>query len=134
VKRAIILLVVLGAVLCIGFFAITIGGAFLLTQPVTAVGEGFFNDLKAQNYEAAYGRLSDDLKKEVGSVENFGSRLSENDVVPTSWNIASRNIDQRDGSLSGTLTTASNATMNFSLSLENVGGSWLINGFDFSPA
>ena len=134
-KKIILGLVALGGCCVIGIAAIVFI-AFQATAGVAEAGDDFMNALKDGNYQTAYNMFSDDLKADVGGVENFQtSYLSlspELRVDPESWSFSSRNIENDQGELSGEVTMKDGTKADVSLIFNKNGDEWELIGYEFS--
>jgi len=60
-------------------------------------GNDFMKALKDEKYQVAYEMLADDLKKQIGSVEDFQTSLVRSGIAPKSWSWTSTRITGVNG-------------------------------------
>lgn len=60
-------------------------------------GNDFMKALKEERYQAAYEMLSDELKDQIGGVEEFQASLARNGIAPNSWSWTSTRITGVNG-------------------------------------
>jgi len=119
----------------VGAVIIVMAVSFFQDEPTAMEkrSDDFMNALKAGNYRAAYEMLSDDLKNQIGSVEDFQTSLARNGVDPKSWSWSSNTISGVDGEVTmkdGTKTSVSLVYAGFGGSGGDV--SWRLIEYRFS--
>jgi hypothetical protein len=124
------IIVVVVLLVCGGGIALLTGGiiagVFTATQPVVDAGDAYMSALRDGNYNTAFNLSSQALKQEVGDAQGLQNALSAKQ--PQSWTFTSRNINNGQGSLSGTASykDGSNGTVNIALVKE--GNNWVVDG------
>jgi hypothetical protein len=124
------------AVLCIcvfvAIFVLGLGGGLALTQPAADAGEAFMTALKDSNYAGAYALCTPDLQAKLVNAQGLQRLVENGKARPTVWSFSSRNVNNNQAELSGTVTMVG-AEGTVSLSLIQVGDAWKVNGFDLKP-
>jgi hypothetical protein len=123
---------------CVGLLALCliVGGlafalGFGLTQGVATVGDDFMAALRDGNYAKAYGLCDPALQTKLGGESQLKAMIENNNVKPTAWNFSSRNINNADGLIEGSVTMAGNRQGSLRLELIKSGNDWKIIGFNF---
>ena len=133
--RRILLLVVglgvLGCVCCAAFFAIGGYGLFQAGKPVIDAGNAYLQAIKDGDYAGAAAMETDTFRNSDGSAEDLSVIFGEN--KPDSWNINSFNIQNSNGTASGTMTDQAGQTRNIEIYMVKEGDDWKITGFDIAP-
>ena len=106
-------------------------GGIGLTQPIADVGEKFMLSLKNGEYEMAFGLCHPSLQQELGSAQGLKQTIERGNAQPIQWSFNSRNIENDQGRMEGTVTMrggAGTVTLEFAKS----GSEWKVSGFDLS--
>ncbi len=129
----IIVACVVGGFLVLGGLAFT--AVMMATSGPVKVADEQFNDLKQGNTQAAYNLFSSPAKAQT-TFEQFQTsvqRLGMQNDPTTSLSIAGRHIVNNSAELTGTVKI-NGITRNVIYTLENTGGTWLIDGMDMKAA
>ena len=133
-KVLIIAAVVVG--LCICCFVAIIGfssvGGFGLTQPAADAGEKFMQSLKSGDYATAYALCHPSLQQKFGSAQGLKQLVENGQARPTTWNFTSRNIENAQAHLEGTVTMQGGKGT-VTIDLVQVGSDWKVIGFNLQP-
>ena len=131
-----ILMIVGGLVLlCVLFFAVTFGIAWVATSGVADAGNAFMTALQNNDMDAAYAMFTPALKEEVSPEqfsEMFAANVFEGDSLE-SWSFNSRNVNNNVGDVSGTATVGARTFIVALAFIKSTEGEWLLNAFDFTP-
>lgn len=122
-------LVALCLCLCIVIIGVAFVGGFLGTQPVADLGEKFMQSLKSGDYAAAYNLCHPSLQQKLGSAQGLQRLVENGKAKPSNWNFSTRNIDNDQGHMEGTVTMQGGegtVTLDFVKS----GNDWKIIAFD----
>lgn len=98
---------------------------------ITENASGFMNGLVNENYDSAYGYMTDALQREIGSAADLRALMSELNVISdfTMNNINTQN--NNTGTIGGQINRRNGSTLSYALEMRNIDGEWLVNGFDF---
>ena len=116
------------AILCAGLLAVFVGGIFYLTRPVVDSSEQFLALLGEGRIDEAYASTADafraqqDEKSFTTAVRQFGLA----DYSSVVWH--SRQIENQDGSVEGTVITKTSATKPVAIRLIWESGRWAVVG------
>lgn len=131
-KKIVLIIAAVLLVLCllcagVGVLAVVLGmGA---TQPIVDVGDQFMNALKSEDYNRAYALCAPSLQQELRNAQGLANLIRNARVQPVQWSYSSRNINNDQGQLEGTVTFVGNREGTLQLVLTQVGGTWKIAGF-----
>ncbi|MCL4394816.1 MAG: DUF4864 domain-containing protein [Chloroflexi bacterium] len=131
-------LIVVGViiVLCLCAFIAIIGlglaGGLGLTQPVADVGEKFMQSLKTGDYDTAYALCHPSLQEQFGSAQGLKQMVAEGQAQPVKWSFNSRNIENDQGHMEGTVTMKGGEGT-VTIDLVKAGSEWKVIGFDLKP-
>lgn len=131
----VILFIVLGLVAVVLLF---IGGIFgiamFATSGVADAGDKFMNALKSRDYTAAWNLCTQEVRDDLPTPESLQKLITEQHVEPVEWSYSSRNIEDTEGELAGSVTFANKETGSLSLVLRKQDGEWMIRGFRLRSA
>lgn len=131
----VILFIVLGLVAVVLLF---IGGIFgvamLATSGVADAGDKFLNALKSRDYTAAWNLCTQEVHDDIPTPESLQKLITEQQVEPVKWSYSSRNMEDNEGELAGSVTFANKETGSLSLVLRKQGDEWMIRGFRLRSA
>lgn len=131
-KKIVLIIVAVLVVLClfcagIGVLAVVLGmGA---TQPIADVGDQFMTALKNEDYARAYALCAPSLQQELRNAQGLANLIRNSRVQPVQWSYSSRNVNNDQGQLDGTVTFTGNREGTLQLVLTQVNGVWKIAGF-----
>ena len=132
-SKKILLIVGGGALACLCLCIVIAAVAFIsgsaLTQPAADVGEKFMQALKDANYDAAFATFHPALQKELGNAQGLRRATESGKARPSKWNFTSRNINNNDGTLEGTVTMVGGEGT-VTIELVKTGDAWKIIRFD----
>jgi hypothetical protein len=137
-KKIVLLIGAVVAILavCVCVIVVIVGlglaGGVSLTQPIADVGEKFMQSLKVADYNTAFGLCDPSLKTELGSAQGLKKLVDSGKAQPTKWNFTSRNIENNQGHIDGTVTMLGGEGT-LSLDFIKVGSDWKVVGFDLKP-
>lgn len=117
---------ILGVGLFAGLGLLVIGGAFALTRPVVDASEQFLALLGEGKFAEAYASAADGFRaqQDEASFTRAVRELGLTDYASVSWH--NRQIENKDGTTEGTVTTKGGGTKPVSLRLVWEGGRWAI--------
>jgi hypothetical protein len=123
--------------ICVVVFMVLIGGTTVfgvlgVTQPAADAGEAFMTALKNSDYAGAYALCAPDLQTKLVNAQGLQRLVEGGKARPTKWSFNSRNIDNGQAELTGTVTMVG-AEGTVSLSLIQVGDQWKIIAFNLKP-
>ncbi|CAG0956950.1 hypothetical protein ANRL3_00617 [Anaerolineae bacterium] len=123
----------IGVLLCVCLFVVIIGiavvGGLGMTQPTADVGEKFMTALKTGDYDTAYGLCHPALQQKLGGASGLKRLVESGKAQPSKWNFSSRNVNNDEGTLEGTVTMAGGEGT-VKLELVKVGSDWKIVSFN----
>jgi hypothetical protein len=138
-RRTIIIIAasVVGVCLClcialVGIASIGGIGAFAGTQPIADQGERFMQSLKTGDYAGAYALCHPALQQKLGSAQGLQRLIENGKAKPSSWNFSSRNLENNQGHLEGTVTMVGGEGT-VTLDLAKSGNDWKVIAFDLKP-
>jgi len=102
--------------------------AFKATSGIVDAADDFFAAAKSGNMSAAHGCLSEEFRQGT-SIEELQLFLKQNglgNVEKTQW--SERSIENDQGTLSGSATTATGGTVPLTITLVKENGAWRIHG------
>ncbi len=121
-------IVVAAILVCVLAVFLLVGVVFTATQPVVDAGDAFMRALRDGDYNAAFDLSAPSLQAEAGNPAGIETALSFKQ--PASWSFTSRNINNNDGSLSGTTTYKDGSTGTVEMALTKVGNDWKVTGIN----
>lgn len=123
-----------GLVSIIAFVGLIVGVVFWATGGITETADDFFAATGSGDNELAYSLTSQGFKNSVSKeqLDRIITNSSFDEVTDTSW--SSRSIENNEGTLSGTLTTASGGAIPVTVGLVKEGEEWKINYLKSEPA
>ncbi len=133
-KVVIIIAAIIGVCLCCAVVAVgftVMGGLGILgiTQPVADVGDKFMQSLKDGNYTAAHAMMHPALQQKIGTPQDLKRMVESGKAQPTKWTFTTRNIDNSEGHLEGSVTmTGGEGTV--TIDLAKVGTDWKVIAFN----
>ena len=118
----------LGIGLCAGLAAFLVGWAFAVSQPVADASEQFLALVGQGKVAEAYASASDGVRAEQdeASFTQAVKQLGLSDYSSVSWD--SRQVENREGTAEGTVTTRSGGTYRVCVRLVYEGGRWAVAG------
>ena len=127
----IILAIVVGVIVLCGVATVLgvggiLGGVLAATQPVANAGDAYMTALRDGDYNKAFDLSAPSLQQEAGNAAGLEAALSFKQ--PATWGFTSRNINNNDGSLSGTTTYKDGSTGTVDMALTKVGNDWKVTG------
>lgn len=131
-KKIVLIIGAVLVVLClccagIGVLAVVLGMG--TTQPIVDVGDQFMTALKNEDYARAYALCAPSLQQELRNAQGLANLIRNARVQPVQWSYSSRNINNDQGQLDGTVTFTGNREGTLQLVLTQVNGVWKIAGF-----
>ena len=109
----------------------------LETVQVAAVGTDFMTRLKNSDWNGAYNLCTPDLKKELGSAPQLGTKISGGKVQPVDWtfqDFSTITPTSQDAQIDGTAHFSGNRSGTLRLVLDRVApNQWQISGFNLQP-
>ena len=116
--------------LCIAFAAIAAMVGVGATQPLADAGDKFMNALKAGNYPQAFSTCAPELQQKLGNAGALKNLIENGQVQPVSWNYNSRQANNDEGLLEGTVTMKGNRQGTLRIELVQKGNNWQVIGFN----
>jgi hypothetical protein len=118
----------LGIGLFAGLAALLVGWAFAVSQPVADASEQFLALVGQGRVPEAYASASEGFRAEQdeASFTQAVKQLGLTDYSSVSWD--SRQVENRDGTAEGTVTTRSGGTYPVCVRLVQEGGRWAVAG------
>ena len=118
----------LGIGLCAGLAAFLVGWAFAVSQPVADASEQFLALVGQGKVAEAYASASDGVRAEQdeASFTQAVKQLGLSDYSSVSWD--SRQVENREGTAEGTVTTKGRGTYRVCVRLVYEGGRWAVAG------
>lgn len=98
------IVIILGIVVCVGFFVGIFAMVTTALKPVVAVGDGFLEALRDEDYQTAFDFLNPGLQSRIADADNLRAYLREYSVEPESWTYNNQEINNNSGYLGGTVT------------------------------
>ncbi len=116
------------------FAAIVLFVALKMTGPVVEAADQFFADIGAGRIQEAYNRTSDDFRSQTSEQEfaNWAAGHGLDRFESTSW--SSRNMENNDGRVEGTVTLKSGEELPVIAVLVHQNEAWRIHGVEFQAA
>lgn len=106
------------------------GSALVLTGGVTDAGNAFMSALRDGDYDTAYTLASPTLQADLGSADALQGGIERGQVIPTDWSFSSRNRNNNEGDLSGSVTFASGSDGRVALRLVRIDSEWRVEAID----
>jgi hypothetical protein len=119
---------ILGIGLCAVLGVLFVGGIFALTRPVVDASEQFLDLLGQGRVAEAYASAADGLRarQDEASFAAAVGQLGLTDYSSVSWH--NRQVENRDGTADGTVTTRGGGTKPISVRLVREGDRWAVVG------
>jgi len=131
----VLLFVILGIVAVVGLFIAGIFGvAMFATSGVADAGDKFMNALKSRDYTVAWSLCTEEVHSDIPTVKDLETMITQQQVEPVEWSYSSRNIENNEGELAGSVTFANKTTGSLSFVLRKTEGTWKIRGFRLRSA
>ncbi len=132
-KRTVLIVAAVAAALCLCCFVAIIGfsivGGLGLTQPAADVGEKFMQSLKTGDYDTAFALCHPSLQQKLGNAQGLKRLIENGKAQPTIWSFTSRNVDNDQAHLEGTVTMLG-AEGTVTLDLVKLESDWKVIGFN----
>lgn len=116
--------------LCIAFAAIAAMVGVGATQPLADVGDKFMNALKDGNYSQAFSACAPELQQKLGNAAALKNLIENGKVQPVSWSYNSRQANNAEGLLEGTVTMKNNRQGTLRIELVQKSSDWQVIGFN----
>jgi hypothetical protein len=119
---------ILGIGLCASLVVLFVGSIFALTRPVVDASEQFLALLGQGKIAEAYAAVGDGFRAQQDEASFHGvvSQLGLTEYASVSWH--NRQIENREASAEGTVTTKSGATKPVAIRLMQQGSKWTVIG------
>jgi Domain of unknown function (DUF4864) len=88
--------------------------------------------LKSGDYATAYALCHPALQQQLGSAQNLQRMVENGKARPISWSFTSRNIENNQGHMEGTVTMQGGTGI-VTLDLAQSNGEWKVLAFNLEP-